>query len=402
MGSVGTSLVVRITDDQGEQSAPKFENVDTVFLEKTSVDGATAITLRKPDNSWTKAIEVRFKKIGIEFDSKQTLSLRITNEQEEQPALKFENVDTVYLERISDDGATAITVRKADQSWIKAIDKAVKFKKIGVELEQAPIDIPQVGEEPPITVPSTWSSEKWNNGKERTIATDGSDPLDPQFAVRQLDEGGYCKILGNGTTEIKGKGRFYVFKKDAESALTKQTQYLWKPSVEVSFDINVDGILSSDKRFINLGGCTNHFADVSNNSNGRNYSVVGRYDGDGIGFKKETIHGAYDEYSMINKKLKTKTWYNIRYKQTPIDTDRKIKLEGWLDGNKIGEFIDDGNMTKDTSEIDPVVRGGDKSALYYPIKNGKMVWTAGGYSGLYIRLTGTIKTFIKNLSVKEV
>ena len=139
MSTVGTSLVVRITDDQGEQSAPKFENVDTVFLEKTSGDGATAITLRKPDDSWTKAIEVRFKKIGIEFDSKQILSLRITNEQEEQPALKFENVDTVYLERISDDGATAITVRKADQSWIKAVDKAVKFKKIGIELEQAAI-----------------------------------------------------------------------------------------------------------------------------------------------------------------------------------------------------------------------------------------------------------------------
>ena len=139
MSSVGTSLLVRITDDQGQQSAPKFENVDTVFLEKTSGDGATAITLRKPDNSWTKAIEVRFKKIGIEFDSKQILSLRITNEQEEQPALKFENVDTVYLERISDDGATAITVRKADQSWIKAVDNAVKFKKIGIELEQAAI-----------------------------------------------------------------------------------------------------------------------------------------------------------------------------------------------------------------------------------------------------------------------
>ena len=29
------------------------------------------------------------------------------------------------------------------------------------------------------------------------------------------------KILGDGTAEIRGKGRFYVFKKDAESALTK-------------------------------------------------------------------------------------------------------------------------------------------------------------------------------------
>ena len=53
------------------------------------------------------------------------------------------------------------------------------------------------------------------------------------------------------------------------------------------------------------------------------------------------------------KKLKTKTWYNIRYKQTPIETDKKIKLEGWLDGTKIGEYIDDGNMTQDTRRNRP-------------------------------------------------
>jgi hypothetical protein len=110
-----------------------------------------------------------------------------------------------------------------------------------------------------------------------------------------LDKNGYCKILGDGTAEIKGKGRFYVFKKDAQSALVKKEEYLWKANVEVSFDINVDSIQSSDKRFINLGGCTNHFIDVDNNSNGRNYSVVGRYDGDWVGLK-ETVHCSYDEY----------------------------------------------------------------------------------------------------------
>jgi hypothetical protein len=61
--------------------------------------------------------------------------------------------------------------------------------------------------------------------------------------VRQLDNGGYCKILGNGTAEISGKGRFYVFKNDAQSALSKQTQYLWSPSVEISFEINFDTTL---------------------------------------------------------------------------------------------------------------------------------------------------------------
>jgi hypothetical protein len=247
-----------------------------------------------------------------------------------------------------------------------------------------------------------WTSVAWNNGKPRTITGDGADPDDPRFAVRQLDSDGYLKILGDGTAEIGGKGRFYVFKKDAQTALSRQTQYLWSPSVEVSFEINVDSILSSDKRFINLGGPTNHFTDISGNSNGRNYSVVGRYDRAGVGFKKETIHGVYDEDAVLDKQLETKTWYKIRYRQTPLETDKKIRLEGWLDGTKIGEYIDDGSMTQDTKDTDPVVKSGDKNALHYPINDGKMVWTVGAYSGLYIRLTGTVKTFIKNLSVKEV
>lgn len=56
-------------------------------------------------------------------------------------------------------------------------------------------------EKPPITEPSSktvWSSEKWNNGMERTITDDASGPEDARFGVRQLDNGGYCKILGNG------------------------------------------------------------------------------------------------------------------------------------------------------------------------------------------------------------
>jgi hypothetical protein len=67
--------------------------------------------------------------------------VRITNEKGERFAPKFENVDTVFLEEVSG-GAIAITVRKADQSWIKAIDKAAKFKQVGVELEPASFSVP--------------------------------------------------------------------------------------------------------------------------------------------------------------------------------------------------------------------------------------------------------------------
>jgi hypothetical protein len=94
-------------------------------------------------------------------------------------------------------------------------------------------------------------------------------------------------------------------------------------------------------------------------------------------------------------------WYNITYKQTVIEPDKKLKLEGWVNGSRFGELIDAGKMTADISKTEPIVKSGDKAALYYPIKNARQVWTAGAYSGLYIRLTGTVKTQIKNLSIKE-
>lgn len=163
----------------------------------------------------------------------------------------------------------------------------------------------------------------------------------------------------------------------------------------------VEEILPSDKRFINVGGVTNHFTDVAHNSNGRNYSVVFRLDRDGLGYKKETIHGVYDErYHQKPDKMQLGLWYKIRYKQTVLTPD-KIKLEGWINDKPVGEFIDAGDMTKDTILTSQVVKSGDKSALYSAIKKPKQVWTAGAYSGLYIRLTGTVKTRIKNVTVKE-
>jgi hypothetical protein len=270
-------------------------------------------------------------------------------------------------------------------------------ERVEVKVETATISGPIIepGE-------GSWTSEKWNNGKERSITDDDSDPEDARFAVRQLDKDGYCRILGDGTAEIKGKGRFYVFKKDAQSALAKKEEYLWKPNVEVSCDIKVDEIAESDKEFINIGGCTNHFGEASGNSNGRNYSVVFRLDRNGLGFKKETCHGIYDEEHLKEEKMQLGTWYKIRYKQTVIEADKKLKLEGWVNDSKFGELMDAGSMTSDTTDTAPIVASGDKDALYYTIKNEKMVWTAGAYSGLYIRLTGTVKTFIKNLSVKEI
>ena len=355
------------------------------FLELWPIEKATEKTIEVKDEG--KKLTGAFELIQFKFDKNNNFIY--TSRDVNQKATYAGTASGFSISGLSAGAVIRIGKTNSASDVIEQYNGPAESVEVKVEL----ISKPEEG---------LWTSVAWNNGKPRTITGDGADPDDPRFAVRQLDSDGYLKILGDGTAEIGGKGRFYVFKKDAQAALSKQTQYLWSPSVEVSFEINVDSILSSDKRFINLGGPTNHFTDVSGNSNGRNYSVVGRYDRAGVGFKKETIHGVYDEDAVLDKQLETKTWYKIRYRQTPLETDKKIRLEGWLDGTKIGEYIDDGSMTQDTKDTDPVVKSGDKNALYYPINDGKMVWTVGAYSGLYIRLTGTVKTFIKNLSVKEV
>jgi hypothetical protein len=272
-----------------------------------------------------------------------------------------------------------------------------------------------------------WSSkESWKSNRPE-INLDGPDPLDKRLEIQQL-EGGKVKISGDGIAEIDGKGRLYIFKKDKQSALDKKIECLWEPNLEVSCEIKVDEVVADEKekKFFNIGGCTNHFTDDAGldfseaenkkraNSNGRNYSIVGRYDDDDtkVGFKKETVHGVYDEKNMTDEKLKTKTWYKIKYRQTVIEPDKKIKLEGWLDDEMIGEFIDDGSMTelekkgepnkKAIDRLNPVLENEDKFALKGKMTKLNQVWTEGAYSGLYIRLTGTEKTFIKNLSVTEI
>src|SRR5688500_1404891 len=154
-----------------------------------------------------------------------------------------------------------------------------KHKKRVTEPEPPTVTKPPIESTPEPAEPSNSGSISLNKLVAKQLDTDGS------ITVNYLNE-----------ASIKGKGRLYLFKKDEKAALAKQEQYLWGPDIEVSCEIRVDEIVSSDKRFINIGGCTNHFADVDGNSNGRNYSLVFRLDRGGLGFKKETIHGTYDEY----------------------------------------------------------------------------------------------------------
>ena len=320
MGSVGTSLVVRVTDEQGQQSAPKFDNVNTVSLEKTSSDGATAIKLRKTDDSLTKAIDsaVRFKKIGIEFDSKQTLSLKITNEQEEQPAPKFENVDTVYLERISDDGATAITVRKADQSWIKAVDKAVKFKKIGVELEQTgKISGPSVTD-------ADWTSEAWSR-KERTIGPNGIDPEDSRVKLLKVGDPSAQAVIGNGECTLRGGSpRLYI-----------NGEY---QNVEFSTELFVVDNTSQ----CYLSARSNH-EDRPNGFGGYPYYVD--ITQKKMFFKKEWTHerGYSGRLGTVDVPVEAGKWFKARVRITNAE-DGKVKVEGWFNDTVTTSFIDEGQI----------------------------------------------------------
>lgn len=98
-------------------------------------------------------------------------------------------------------------------------------------------------------------------------------------------------------------------------------------------------------------------------------------------------------------------WYNIRYRQV-VARDNELKkdiviMDGYVDDKLIGSMTDDGRMTEDTSKTAPVIANGDKGVLYGKMTDPKQIWNIGAYSGLYIRLSGTVKTQIKNLSIRQ-
>ena len=259
-----------------------------------------------------------------------------------------------------------------------------------------------------------WSSnETWNNGVTRTIEPEkGADPNDARFVAKQLD--GNFNILGDGVAEFNGKGRLYAFKKDEAAALDKNTEFLWKPNLEVSCDIRVDEIVTSDDEeeeepaFINIGGCTNHFASVNGNSNGRNYSIRAFFSRGFVGYEKETIHKVYDKEKAGNfeqNKLPLSTWFTYSFKQRVVDNGT-IKLEGSINEQSFGSCTDSGKMTELNDEakrkLRKVLEKKDRGALHGKMTKLSQVWTVGAYSGMYIRLTGTKKGAIRNLTVKEI
>jgi hypothetical protein len=269
-----------------------------------------------------------------------------------------------------------------------------------------------------------WSSdETWNNGEDRTIEPEeGPDPKDARFVAKQLD--GPFKILGDGTAEFNGKGRFYVFKEDEKSALDKKTEFLWKPNLEVSCDIRVDEIVTSQddddddipKAFINVGGCTNHFAPHNRNSNGRNYNLRAYFSRGFVGYEKETIHPVYDDEKAENfeqNEMPLGRWFTYKFRQKVVNDGENVKLEGWIDGEPLDSYTDEGEMTKlddDDDDDEPtneeklqkVLDNEDSDALHGKMTKLRQVWTLGAYSGLYIRLTGTKKGAIRNITVKEI
>lgn len=263
-----------------------------------------------------------------------------------------------------------------------------------------------------------WSSdETWNNGEARTIRREGPDPHDARFVAKQLDDRGHFKILGDGIAEFTGKGRLYVFKKNEKAALDKKTEHLWNPNLEISCDIKIDRIVSSDeeKAFVNVGGCTNHFAGNAakggdnRNSNGRNYSIRAYFNTDKVVYYKETIHQVYDPEEPKNfpqDKMPLSKWFTYRFRQELVNDGGNMKLEGWIDGRSFGSHTDKGEMTelneKAKRKLQEVLDNKDRGALHGKMTNLRQVWTVGAYSGMYIRLTGTKKGNIRKITVKEI
>lgn len=284
-----------------------------------------------------------------------------------------------------------------------------------------------------------WQSNgSWDNNHEREIVDEGFDPEDKRFFVKQMSDKweedkeknepagefkGHLKILGNGEAEFSmAQGRIYVFKneqtmnfnnlnekKDLNFNNLNKEQDLWSPNLEVSCNMKIEDLNfpRKERRFINFGGCTNHFASVNKNSNGRNYSMNIELEDSEIGFKKETIHGVYDTPDETEKEIEfpLHKYVNLIFRQGVLDNN--IELEGWIDGKHIGKYVDSGKMTNlgkakpDQKKKLGAVLKKDKGCLCFPMKAKTQVWAVGAYSGLYIRINRVQKGFIKNLTVKE-
>ena len=291
------------------------------------------------------------------------------------------------------------------------------------------INITLSSEAPPKTEGKIWQSKgSWDNGITRLIENEGFDPQDKLFLVKQMsdkwekdkdkneDAGefkGYLKILGNGEAEFSvAEGRFYVFKNEQTTDFNlNQERDLWSPNLEASCDIKIDDLNypREKRKFINFGGCTNHFTDVESNSNGRNYSIEIKLEDPKVRFKKETIHGVYDTPDETEKKIEFPLgkYVNLKFRQRVLN-DNSIELEGWIDGNYIGKYVDSGQMTdfngakpEQKTKLEAVEKE-DKGCLCYPLKSKTQIWAVGAYSGLYIRINRVKKGYIRNLTVKEI
>lgn len=284
---------------------------------------------------------------------------------------------------------------------------------------------------------TTWQSKgSWDDGTSRVIKNEGFDPKDKCLLVKQMsdewDENkkkkesagrfkGYLKILGNGEAEFSvAQGRFYVFKNE-QTGFKKPTDFdlseerdLWSPNLEVSCEMKIEDLSypRKKKKFINFGGCTNHFTvDISkdDNSNGRNYSMNIDLDDHKVGFKKETIHKVYDTPDETEKDFKfpLHKYVSLKFWQRVLD-DNKVELEGEVDGESIGKYVDSGRMTDldkakpEQKDLLKAVLKKDKGCLCFPLKTKSQVWAVGAYSGLYIRINRVKKGYIRNLTVKEI
>jgi hypothetical protein len=275
---------------------------------------------------------------------------------------------------------------------------------------------------------TVWQSKgSWDDNHARKIEGRGFDPRDKHFFADKMSDKwkkdkkknesagefkGYLEILGNGEAEFSvAQGRFYVFKNEQTTDFDlNEERDLWSPNLEVSCDLKIENLNypRKDKKFINFGGCTNHFADIKDNSNGRNYSMNIELEDQEVGFKKETIHEVYDTPDETEKKLAfpLHRYVNLKFRQRVLENN-KIELEGEIDGKHIGKYIDSGQMT-DWDEAEPKQREllekvlkEDKGCLCFPLQTRNQVWAVGAYSGLYIRINRVKRGYIKNLIVKE-
>ena len=190
---------------------------------------------------------------------------------------------------------------------------------------------PHTTELPSGPTPALWTSQAWSNGNSRTLSAGNKDPDDDRMKLLHVgDPLPVAKIDGQGILTVTG-GSPRVYYEGA-----------WQ-NVEFSADVKANGNIEQSY----LVARSNH--EIRPEGFG-GYDLYVDLSDKKIFFKKEICHelhngmkGYSERLAEVEVDVKEADWFNQKVRITNVEGG-KVLLEGFFNGEKKNEVIDDGSI----------------------------------------------------------